>query len=200
MNTPLTRTEKITLYIKARGHGKSTDILGDEAKNIPGIIPTYQAAKPHKSIIVFDIMDAEMYHNVKVLKTVAELKAHTTGVARIVDSDEEKLWHIMQNHIYNSLIIVEDATRIMGKDLSQTQKKIVYDTKQKGNDMFFLFHDLVAPPNKLIKASDWLVLGKTNETYNSTMQNKWPIGKLREIFNRIKKHPNKYYKESIKLM
>ncbi|MFA5158621.1 MAG: hypothetical protein WC451_05565 [Patescibacteria group bacterium] len=97
----------------------------------------------------------------------------------------------------NALVIVEDATRFVGTKLTDDQKTIVLDSKQKNIDMFWTFHSLMSIPPDLVRISDTLVLGKTNENFTSYLRNKFPISGLEQGFQEVKTNKNKYFNKTL---
>lgn len=177
------RTNNIILYAAGRGTGKTTDMLGNESLKIKGFIPFYQDKHPDMNILVVDINDHPMYRHIYTATNPKDLKKST--LSRIYSPDPEILWEVLDKHCYNSLVIIEDATRFVGKTLSDIQKRIVLDTKQKNIDLVFLFHCLTAIPNDLIRYSDLLVLKKTGENYSTTIREKYPQPALKEALETV---------------
>jgi hypothetical protein len=192
-----TRNNQIIIHCRGRGSGKTTYYIGNTELGVPGIIPVYRDKHPLKSIIVMDTFDADAYRHLPIANSISDITMLTGSTFRIVDPDTSKLWRVLNRNVMNALVIVEDATRFVGTKLTDDQKTIVLDSKQKNIDMFWTFHSLMSIPPDLVRISDTLVLGKTNENFTSYLRNKFPISGLEQGFQEVKTNKNKYFNKTL---
>lgn len=189
------RINQVYIHCRGRGAGKTTFYLGNEEKGVRGLIPEYHKSHPRKSIVIFDTFDSPDYRKYPIADSPRMIKELKGQIFRISDSDTEKFWKILDLHIDNSLVILEDSTKYVGSNLTKDQIKIVVDSKQKDNDIFFTFHSLALVAPGLVRISNDLILGKTKEEYTSEIRKKFPLPGLKEGFERIKKSKNPYVYE-----
>lgn len=120
-----------------------------------------------------------------------------SGLYRHFNSDMKYLLNLLRYQIYNTFLVVEDASRFFGTRLTYDQSRILFNSKQQGNDVLFVFHDIASCPGGLIRNSDYLILGKTGDSVI-------PKTKLRpgmlEAFQDLKRSKNKHEFKVIKLL
>ncbi|MDX1447218.1 hypothetical protein [Lishizhenia sp.] len=187
----MNRTNKVNLIAGGRGTGKT-----DYTKQV------IQASIMPKKLIV-DTFDNPPWRNFKtwnhpewerlkipLIPDIKYLKNWKQGTYRIVVKDFEEFNQFIEEHVFNALILYEDATRFIGSTLDPNLKSFIYDTKQKNIDMLFVFHSLASIPPELVRSSDTLTLFKTNEGHPDKKKYPWPdipivMDGLRESTNRF---------------
>lgn len=120
-----------------------------------------------------------------------------SGLYRFYSSDMSALFDIMKTYIYNTFLVVEDATRYFATRLTKDQRRILFNSKQQGNDVMFVFHTIGSVPLDLMNNCDFLILGKTGEELISKSRQKPGIMKA---FTELKASKNKHEIKVIKLM
>jgi hypothetical protein len=192
------RVNLVGIICGGRGTGKSTFVEGDKTVKVPGIIPTYLKRKPSQKILIVDTFDNPFWRHYPVIQA-KDLARWKKGIYRMFSSDVNRMMQEIEANCFNTVIFFEDSTKFIGSRLTDDQKKFIIDSKQKNLDIFFIFHYLIAVPNDLIRVSDYMVLFKTNDTWNSNYERKYPMPGLCDMFDRVKKHQSKYYNETIRV-
>ncbi|MCO5258685.1 MAG: hypothetical protein M9916_00900 [Crocinitomicaceae bacterium] len=159
--------------------------------------------------LVVDTFDSDVWQNLKTydhperinnvvsILPLNKLVSWKTGIARIFDSDTDKMMAEIQNHSKNTFIVFEDATKYIGSKLTTDVRKFVLDSKQKNLDLVFVFHSLMAIPPELIRISDILILFKTNDAKLPAKYDSWP--NIEQIRLKLKASDNRYINKAIEL-
>lgn len=182
------RINKVALIIGGRGQGK-TDFI----KNV--IFPL------NKRRIICDTFDSPVWRNYYTfihperesekieMIDFDRVKENDPGTFRLISSDTDRIFQTIEKEAWNSLVVIEDATRFISKNVDSNVRKFVLDTKQRNLDLIFVFHSLSDVPPDLIRWSDTLTLFKTNENFTSYMRTKIPNQSIEKAFNRVKEMP-----------
>ena len=193
------RTNKVILLVGTRGTGK-TDFLKPLVKN----------SNLPKRLIV-DTFDTPVWHNLathnkpdwKSINIPAvemrQLKNWKSGTYRCFSSDTKEMMSTIQNHVTNSLIVFEDATKYVRANLQDDVRKFVLDSKQKNLDLIFVFHALASIPKELARISDLLVIKKTSESLEKTIKNKFPVSTFEPAFKTVNNSKDRYTHKTIRL-
>lgn len=182
------RINRVTLIVGGRGSGKT-----DFVKNL--IHPL------NKRRIICDTFDSPVWRNYKTFKhpereseiihsiNFDQVKEQKNGTFKLISSDTDQIFETIEKDAWNSLIVIEDATRFIEKKLSNDVKKMVLDTKQKNTDLIFIFHTLSSVPPDLIRYSDFLTLFKTKENWSPYFSTKFPIQQIEKAFHKVREMP-----------
>lgn len=149
------RTNLVSLVLGNRGTGKTYYI-----KNL---IEAYAKAHPDKKILIVDTLDHPAYRIIASIE-IKDLPAwKKPSVYRIYGSNTQEIIESIQENICNCLIIYEDASKYIGKMMDTHVRYMIFDSKQKNNDLIFLFHGFMATPPELFRISDTITLFKTGD-------------------------------------
>lgn len=182
------RINKVSLIVGGRGQGKT-----DFTKDL--IFPL------KKKRIICDTFDSPPWHNFKTfhhperegevipIVSIDEIKSSDKSAVRIVSSDTDAIFDAIQKNAWNSVVVIEDATRFISRQVDANVRKFVLDTKQRNLDLIFIFHSLTDLPPDLIRWSDYLTLFKTNESFTSYLRSKIPNQLIEKAFMKVKSMP-----------
>ncbi len=120
-----------------------------------------------------------------------------SGIYRLISSDTDLIFPIIEKHVKNALIVFEDATKYIGSRLDKPVRKFVLDSKQKNLDLIFIFHSLASIPPELVRVANYLTLFKTQEGMPSL--HKYPFPQIPIAMKKIQKSSNRYHYETIRL-
>ncbi|MDD5006520.1 MAG: hypothetical protein PHS33_08505 [Candidatus Omnitrophica bacterium] len=191
----MARVNLITLVVGDRGTGKTTYVKGSRDLKINGLLDTYQ--KAGSRALVVDTFDNPIWRDVPVI-TPEQIQTFA-GLARIFSSDTSSLMKLIEQRLYNSVLIFEDATKFLRRWLDDSTRKFVLDSKQKNLDIYFLFHYLGAVPPDLARISDYIVLFKTNEGFNSYLKNKFPNPAIEAGAKEVNANESRYFNKVIQI-
>ncbi|MEQ9262676.1 MAG: hypothetical protein RLP14_05905 [Owenweeksia sp.] len=134
-----------------------------------------------KKVLVVDTFDNPVWSDVPELDA-SLLPRWNRGTYRYWSSDTAEVMANIERHIYNALLVFEDATKYVGAKLTEDVRKFVLDSKQKNLDIVFIFHSLTDIPRDLVRISDTLTLFKTGEQAgNSLLRTKYPEKVIRAM-------------------
>lgn len=184
------RINMVTLLVGGRGRGKTT--------YIKKLIASY--SKTGNKTIVIDTFDNPAWREYPPidLEGLKRLKDTAKGTYRIFSADTDSIFEVLNSKMYNALVICEDASKYVRTKLSQDQRNLVVDSKQRNLDFLFVFHAWggLVPPD-LIRFGDVAVLFKTNERIE--ILQKIPNPSIIDVHKRVMEHPSEYHYEAIKI-
>lgn len=188
----------VSLVAGGRGTGKTDKIKNDVIS--PSPLP--------KKLIV-DTFDSQIWRNMKTysnpfgeqiqipIMKIEDLDVWRNGLYRIVSSDSDLVFNEIDEHLQNALVVFEDATKYIGKSLSKSTKKFIYDSKQKNLNLVFVFHSLASIPPDLVRAADTLTIFKTNEGRPSLT--KYPFPDIPTAMQIVRESSNHFENVTIRL-
>jgi hypothetical protein len=188
------RINYINTFVSGRGTGKTT--------YLKQFIPVY--LKLGKKVLIIDTFDHPSYKEVPLIKPtdLARWKKNTPGVKRIVvnpSNIDEDLQHVNQ-HVSNCLIVFEDCKKYIGTKLSPSLNQIIIDSKQCNNDLFFLYHAWGWISLDILRTSDFIVIGKTQDSPETRKNN---LGgafiQCLDAYKEVQKNESKYFRKTINL-
>lgn len=183
------RSNHVHLIAGGRGTGKTTlaKLMAEKLeKNFP------------KQLTV-DTFHNPLYHHLPVLER-SKLSMWRKGKYFMFHSDPDELIQDLNENVRNTVIIFEDATKFIDKQLTKPMKALIVDSKQKNNDIFLLFHYLLAIPSDLIRiGSDYLHLFKTEEDFTSYYRSRFVNPAIEKTWNQVKDNPDFHFHKTIKL-
>lgn len=159
------RFNKIVLLLGARGTGKTTFLIGDKTKKIPGLLNIY--LKKDIKILIVDTDDHPHYRHVPILNKKDFLK-FKKGIARIIinPDDINNFCRFLSdsNNQWNTCIVWEDARKHSEKSICKELNRLMANTKQQNIDMFFMYHSFGETPKDIYRKLDYINLFKTMDT------------------------------------
>lgn len=179
---------KVTAILGRRGTGKTT--------YLKELIKTYNEALPNQKILILDTLDHPSYRDIPVIDEKLLQRWKKPAIYRMYSSDTDNLLLKVEQHYNNGLLILEDASKYLRRQLSNDVRRFIFDSKQKNLDIIFLFHGFMAMPKELYSIIDNLVLFKTDDPSfrkNSIMN----YQEVKEAYTRVMAHPSPYYNETI---
>jgi hypothetical protein len=192
------RINNIIIVTGTRGTGKTTFIKGSEKLKINGLIDAYLDRDPKQKILIVDLFDSPVWREIPII-TVEKLTRWKSGIYRFFDTNETMLFHNINRHCYNTIIIFEDSTKYINNKLPEDLRRLLIDSKQKNNDVIFAFHYLMGVPPDLVRISDYLVLFKTGENYTNYLRNKYPHPDIEKAFKEVQASKNFHINKTIAL-
>ena len=194
------RNNKVIIACGNRGRGKT-----DFAKLILD-------ASPLRKKLIVDTFDSDPWQNMKtwnhpewkhrnipvVHPTKLELLQNKKGIYRTFSSDVKQMQYLIDQHIKNTFVLYEDATKYVGSRLTDEMRTFVYDTKQKNVDLMFIFHSLASVPPELVRVADMLTLFKTGDSLRK-IETKYDNPDVAKLFEHVQKQESRYYNATINL-
>jgi hypothetical protein len=188
----------VSIVVGARGTGK-TDFVKENA-----ILKS-----PMKRKLVVDTFDSEPWATMETYKSpqnsginipileMDKIPYWKTGLYRVISSDIDQIFSLIDEWMRNALLIFEDSTKYIEGKIGANLKKFVYDSKQKNLNLVFIFHSLAAVPPGLIRAADTLTIFKTNEGIPA--KGKYPFPDIPQAMDIVRKSNDRYINITIRL-
>lgn len=149
------RLNLVSLVLGRRGCGKTTYILK--------LIKAYMAKHPKQKVLIVDTLDHPAYKDIAVIKPEMLKRWKRPNIYRIFGPDTDEILHQLEHNVYNALIIFEDSSKYIRKNLQDDVRRFIIDSKQKNLDLVFLFHGFSFTPPELFRIADALVIFKTDD-------------------------------------
>jgi nucleoside-triphosphatase THEP1 len=181
------RSNKVILIIGKPEVGKTT--------YLKSIISNYNSNK----LLINDVNNEEKYKEFPKLN-IEDLERWKSGKYRVFTDDEEALFEAIYLHLYNCMIIFEDATSYMEGKVSKYIRKLLTSRRHRNMDMIFTFHSLADVPPLCYRLSNYITLFKTEDSiHNGGEIKKVPnFQKVKEVWERVNRNPSQYYYETVK--
>ncbi len=179
----MARQNLIDLHIGGRGTGKSTDILN--------------LIKAHpKKALIYDTDNNSIYKDIPVIKP-EDIARWKSGIYRIVDTDYNKVFELIHEHVWNALVIFEDATKYMQHQVPEVIKQLMLVSKQKNLDLIFTFHSFRNVRPDFYSSANYITKFKTGEDISQFKSKIIGYELVKTMHERVEAHTNRYYKETV---
>jgi 23S rRNA pseudoU1915 N3-methylase RlmH len=143
------QTTTVNLIIGRRKTGK-TDYCMNIINNYPNRVLVVDTFK-HPKYVQFQSITLDNIHRWQ------------KGIKHIcINDNEDEVYHAI-NQLTHCLIVFEDASKYTSNEFGKKLKAIVLDSKQKNNDIIFMFHGFAFIHPKLLSNSDGIILFRTAE-------------------------------------
>lgn len=145
------RLNKLFLILGKKGSGKTY-------YTIHTLIEQYRKAQPGKKILVYNTDDHPDYRYIPRIKP-ADLKRWSgAGLYRISDASTTEVLALINEHVYNGLVIFEDASKYINKRLQKSAWDSILNSKQHNLDLVFQFHGFAACPPEILRQCDVITM------------------------------------------
>lgn len=170
-----------------RGTGKTTFTQGVVEKT----------KKPR--VLVMDTFYHPMYQSQYAQIQDQELGTNWKGKRHYSGSDFDHMLSQIEHKLKNSLIIFEDAGKYIDENPQKAVRRIVLDSKQRNNDVLFMFHSVAEIPKKFFRWLDFLELFKTQERIEEQKSRLLAYNRVKPVFDLVMASPDRYIHQTIDL-
>ena len=177
----------VAVVVGGRGTGKTTFV-----KQITDV-----AQKP-KTLVV-DTFHHPSYSSWPVMQTT-DLPRWQTGKYHLHGSNTDEILYHIENHCKNTLIVFEDAAKYVNQNPQLEVKRICLDSKQRNNDVIFIYHSFAEVPKSFLRWIDFVTIFKTQEVIENQKTRLYGFDKILPVWQAVNKHPNQYYHQTIQLL
>ena len=145
------RLNKMFLVLGKKGSGKTY-------YTIHTLIEQYHTAHPKKKILVYNTDDHPDYRYIPRINPGDLSRWTGAGIYRIVDSDATGVISLINEYVYNGLVIFEDASKYINKRLQKSAWDAILNSKQHNLDILFQFHGFAACPPEILRQCDVITM------------------------------------------
>lgn len=185
------RINLVTGILGKRGCGKTTYTLA--------LIEAYRQQHPGMKILIMDTLDHPAYRHIPVLTAEMIGRWRTPTVYRVFGSNTDEMLQAISTDLKDALVIFEDASKYVRKNLQPSVRFFILDSKQKNLDLVFIFHGFAFVPPELFRVLDILTIFKTdNPEYRKTEL--VAFDQILPAYNRVMKSKDPYCKETIRIL
>lgn len=117
----------------------------------------------YKKVLIIDTFDHPAYRDIPIMG-IDKLKYWKKGIYRVLSKKMGEVMPVINDHVNNSLILFEDATKYLGGKLDDDVKEFIVDSKQKNLDLYFMFHGWGMVPPDLYRLLDTITMFKTRDS------------------------------------
>lgn len=186
----MNRINYVNLLLGKRGTGKTFYIINN-------LLPVYTKLHPQKKVFIFDTLDHPNYKQFKKIDFSEIPHIKKTGAFHCFSSDTDSILKQAEN-IYNSLLIFEDSSKYLRRQIPDSVRRFILDSKQKNTDILFLFHGFSFVPPELFRIADGILLFKCdNPAYRKADIINY--NEVESAYNQIMKSKNPYIKKYVQI-
>ncbi len=182
------RQNKVSAFLGRRGTGKTT--------YLKKLISTYKEANPTQKVLILDTLDHPSYTDIPIIDIPLLKRWKSPNTYRMFNKDTDMLLKEVEANYSNGLLVLEDASKYLRRQLSDDVRSFIFDSKQKNLDIIFMFHGFMAAPAELFRVIDNLVLFKTDHPqYRKNALINYE--EVLDVYNRVMQHQSPYYNETL---
>ena len=149
----MARLNKLFLVLGKKGSGKTYYTLHN-------VIEPYLKGFPSKKILVYNTDDHMDYRDVPEVE-ISELERWTgAGLYRVCSRETVDFFHAVNQHVWNGLLICEDASKYITKNMQKSVWNSILDSKQHNLDIVMQFHGFAACPPEVLRQADCITMFK----------------------------------------
>lgn len=185
-----------------KGCGKTTLLLGDHQKQIPGLAE-YYLRQFHMPVLFIDtIIERDEPPDYRSIKIIPWQKAHLVkkGAARIIvnaDTVIEFLEHFIEKEISGVLMVYEDPAKYIPQDITNHPiRTVLVDCKNMHNSMALMYHMWTDMPPRMKGLIDQYVIFKntSDRPQDRGVKNQHVL----DAYQRVNDHQVNWYHEIVK--
>jgi len=146
------RLNQIIAILGRRGSGKTFYALQ--------LIEAYRKQHLNQKILIVDTLDHPAYKTIATIDVDMLRRWNQPATYRIYGSNTNEIFQTISNNLKNGLIIFEDASKYLRRQLPEDVRTFLIDSKQKNLDIIFLFHGFSYVPPELFRILDMITIFK----------------------------------------
>lgn len=148
-------------------------------------------------VLIVDTFDHPKYQEFQIIQT-SDFPRWKKGIKRVlVEDDIYPVISEINIHLTDTFIIFEDATKYLRDNLAKPFWKMIYDSKQRRNDIVFMYHGFKKIQPELLDNINTITLKKLGENIKR-YEGKIPdYEQLEQIHREVQASPDRYITKSI---
>jgi hypothetical protein len=183
------RINYVNIILGRRGTGKTYYV-----KN--GLIENYLESNPGMKILIVDTFDHPAYRTIASIEPEMISRWRKPAVYRCHSADTDAIMKEVTGNLRNCLVIFEDASKYIRRQLPDTVRRFILDSKQKNLDLVFLFHGFSFAPPEIWRIVDSVTIFKCDnpESRKPDIVN---FEQVQEAWNSVMKSENPYERKTV---
>ena len=150
--------------------------------------------------LLIDTFRQTAYNNFREVTFNDVYEANLQGNCHLPSSNIEDNLHHLTERVVNTMLVFEDCLKYISSNPQPAIRKICLDSKQRNNDVFFIYHSLSQVPPRLSTWADYLILFKTQERLKNQKSRLGGIyTQIEPAFIEVNKHKSKFYNKAVQL-
>jgi energy-coupling factor transporter ATP-binding protein EcfA2 len=185
----------ISLIIGKRHTGKSTFLY-----------KLIEQVAPKKKILIYDTQLNDIYKNIPIIPIdeLDKLKEWGKGVYRIVHQNQDitykEIFNFVGEHTKDMVLIVEDASKYLGKNPKGALLNLMLSAKQNGHDIILVFHFWGSIAREVYGAANRIEVFKSSSSSIKRYEDKIPnYDEVVAVFEKVQKSRNQFYHQTAPL-
>lgn len=184
------RINYVNSVLGRRGTGKTT--------YIKKLIEVYRQAMPNQKVLICDTFDHPAYRTIPTIDIDMLKRWKRPAMYRIYGRNTEEILTAIDENLENCLVIFEDSSKYLGRNINDSVRGFIYDSKQKNLDIIFLFHGFMASAPELFRMVDNLVLFKCDHP-SRRKNDLTSYDEVLKCYNRVMANPSPFYNETVQI-
>lgn len=180
------RMNQVGIIVGKRGSGKTT------------FARKLMSASSLKKKLVVDTFDHESYNDIPDMG-IEQLQYWKGGSYHLWGSDTQGILDEINRHVRDTLVLFEDATKYIDTNPQPVVKSICLDSKQKNNDIVFMFHSFADVPPKLFRWMNFITVFKTEENFDNQRSRLNVYERLLPVVDQVARHESPWYNITFRL-
>lgn len=177
----------VAVIVGGRGTGKTT------------FVKTITDVSPQPKVLVVDTFHHPAYANWPQIDADS-LHRWQSGKYHLSGSNTDYYLSAIEKNCRNTLIVFEDAAKYVNQNPQLEVKRICLDSKQRNNDVIFIYHSFAEVPKSFLRWIDFVTIFKTQEVIESQKNRLYGYQKIEPVWQRVNKHASHYYNETVQLL
>ena len=181
------RYANVTLVIGKRKTGKTTYILD-----------LIEAVRHDKGVLIYDLNNEPKYKVFPQMPLERLPAWKSKGVYRIFHDDFRQVMQTVLEYNRNAFLILEDATAYIESNVDSLTRRFLVSCRHINIDLVLTFHSLSQVPPRCFAMTDYMVVGKSNDTLLRGEIAKVPnFQEVKKAWERVRSHPSPYHREVV---
>lgn len=183
------RINYVNLVLGRRGTGKTWYMLRE-------VIEAYIRANPAMKVLIVDTFDHPAYRTIAAIEPEMISRWKKPSVYRCYSSNTDDIMREVTTNLRNCLVIFEDASKYIRRQLPEDVRRFILDSKQKNLDLIFLFHGFSFAPPEMWRIADSVTIFKCDNP-DSRKQDIVNFDEIKEAWQKVMKSENPYEKKTV---
>lgn len=131
--------------------------------------------------------------------TIKQLPKWKGGKYYLHGSNYDAMFEAIDKHVHDTFIVIEDSAKVVHQNPQDSVRRICLDSKQKNNDVIFMYHSFSEVPPKLYRWLDFIQIFKTAESERDIRAKVPYYSRVLDIYRSVLKSSNKHESQTFQV-